>query len=75
MFAKLVGISEFTSMTHPMIQQIAQAIAESGNNPRTADNIRAMHQHPQGAETLRLIVRDDIAGAGETVANTLWQNL
>ncbi len=47
-------------------------IADAANDPRTADNIREMHKQPQGAETLRLIVRDNVAGAGDVVANALW---
>jgi len=50
-------------------------IVDSANDPRTADNIREMHKHPQGAETLRLIVRDNVAGAADVVANALWNNL
>lgn len=55
-----------------MINQIAEMIADAANDPRTADNIREMHKQPQGAETLRLIVRDNVAGAGDVVANALW---
>jgi hypothetical protein len=58
-----------------MIEQIAQMIAESANDSRTAHNIREMHKTPQGAETLRLIVRDDVAGAANVIANALWGGL
>jgi hypothetical protein len=58
-----------------MINQIAEMIVDAANDPRTADNIREMHKHPQGAETLRLIVRDNVAGAADVVANALWNNL
>ena len=34
--------------------------------------IRALQNTPDGAELLRLIVRDDILGAADTVANALW---
>ena len=50
-------------------------IVESANDPRTKINIQEMHKSPQGAETLRLIVRDNIAGAGDIIANALWVNL
>ena len=58
-----------------MIHQIAQMIANAADDSRTAENIREMHKHPQGAETLRLIVRDNIHGAGDVIANALWNNL
>jgi hypothetical protein len=58
-----------------MINQIAEMIVDAANDPRTADNIRKMHKNPQGAETLRLIVRDNVAGAADVVANSLWNNL
>ena len=38
----------------------------------TATNIRLMHSQEKGSETLRLIVRDNIAGAGEVIANALF---
>ena len=54
-----------------MIHQIAELIANAADDSRTADNIREMHKHPQGAETLRLIVRDNVAGAGDVIVNAL----
>jgi hypothetical protein len=63
------------STNDKMINQIAEMIADTANDPRTADNIREMHKHPQGAETLRLIVRDNVAGAADVVVNALWNNL
>jgi pyridoxal/pyridoxine/pyridoxamine kinase len=62
-------------MNTAMIQSIAEMIVESANDSQTAINIREMHKSPQGAETLRLIVRDNIAGAGDIIANALWANL
>ena len=50
-------------------------IVDAADDFRTADNIREMHKHPQGAETLRLIVRDNVAGAADVVVNALWNNL
>ena len=41
----------------------------------TAENIRLMHNEEQGSETLRLIVRDNLGGAGDVIANALWVNL
>lgn len=37
--------------------------------------IREMHSSPEGAEQLRLIVRDDLGGATETITNALWDTL
>ena len=50
---------------------IGAGIREAGTDPRTADNIRQMHSTPAGAEILRLIVRDNLGGAGEVIANAL----
>ncbi|NBS68850.1 hypothetical protein EBT31_08020 [bacterium] len=44
-------------------------------NLHTASWIRTIHRLPDGAEALRLIVRDDIMGAGSAVADALWVNL
>jgi hypothetical protein len=62
-------------MNTEMIQSIAEMIVQSANDPQTKINIQEMHKHTQGAETLRLIVRDNIAGAGDIIANALWENL
>ena len=59
----------------PSVTVLAEMISEAANDPRTAINIRAIHRHPHGAELLRLIVRDDLNGVGEIVANALWANL
>ena len=55
----------------------ALAIALVGiSNPSDAEAaIRALHQTEVGAEMLRLIVRDNLAGAGDIIANALWDNL
>ena len=59
----------------PDLTTIAEMIVESANDPRTAGNIRTIHRHPHGAEMLRLIVRDDLGGAGKVVADALWDAL
>jgi len=41
----------------------------------TADNVREMHSEEKGSETLRLIVRDNLGGAGDVIANALWDKL
>ena len=40
-----------------------------------AKDIRALQKTPTGSECLRLIVRDDIKGCGEAIANALWEGL
>jgi hypothetical protein len=41
----------------------------------TPSMIRQMHSTPEGAEVLRLIVRDNLQGAADKIANALWSNL
>jgi hypothetical protein len=38
---------------------------------RTFENIQKMHSTPEGAEMLRLIVRDDLGGAADAIAAAL----
>ena len=54
---------------------IGEAIAEVASDPRTAENIRTMHSTNEGAEILRLIVRDNLGGAADVIANALWDSL
>jgi hypothetical protein len=54
---------------------IGDAIREAAADPRTAADIRTMHQTGQGAEILRLIVRDDLGGAAAVISAALWPNL
>ena len=51
---------------------IGETIAEAASDPRTAENIRTMHSTGEGAEILRLIVRDNLGGAADVIANALW---
>jgi hypothetical protein len=42
-------------------------------SPDEATNlILSMHNTSDGADVLSLIVRDDISGAGDLIANALW---
>jgi len=50
---------------------IAQA-AQGRGNLYAASWIRTIHRLPDGAEALRLIVRDDLQGAASAVADALW---
>ena len=62
-------------ITTAALTMIGDAIRESAADPRTGDNIRTMHQTAEGAEILRLIVRDDLGGAADVIANALLAKL
>ena len=65
-------------MTHADVRALAALIAQSAQgrgNDHAASWIRTIHRLPDGAEALRMIVRDDILGAGSAVADALWLNL
>jgi phosphoglycerate-specific signal transduction histidine kinase len=63
-------------MTHADVTALAALIAQAVEmDTHTASWIRTIHRLPDGAEALRLIVRDDIMGAGSAVADALWINL
>ena len=59
----------------PDLATLAEMILDAAADPRTGGNIRTIHRHPHGAEMLRLIVRDDIGGAGKVVTDALWDAL
>jgi hypothetical protein len=63
---------DLTTLT--LIGGVLAAVAEV-EPTRTAEDIRALHQTTDGAEILRLIVRDDLGGAANVIANALWTNL
>ena len=63
--------------TPPMINNqhlivIGEMIAEATDVALTAENIVRMHQTPEGAEILRLIVRDNLGGAASIISAALW---
>jgi hypothetical protein len=60
-----------------LTESTALAIAiVHANCPHAADgHVRSLHQTTEGAEMLRLIVRDDLAGAADIIANALMGNL
>jgi len=41
----------------------------------TPSIIREFHASAEGAEMLRLIVRDDLAGTADKITNALWAKL
>ena len=68
-----------TVQTTQMTQIEATALAISlvhANCPNAADgHVRNLHQTEAGAEMLRLIVRDDLAGAADIIFNALMGQL
>ena len=65
-------------MTHADVRALAALIVQSTQgrgNDHAASWIRTIHRLPDGAEALRLIVRDDILGAASAVADALWLDL
>ena len=58
-------------MTTAQLTVTAQVIRDTF----TASMIRNMHSMDGGAEILRLIVRDDLEGAGSKITDALWVNL
>jgi len=76
----LYGGEAIPLMTTADVSALAALIAQGVQggfqmNVHTAAWIRTLHRLPDGAEALRLIVRDDIMGAGSAVADALWDNL
>ena len=62
-------------MTKTDATALAIAVVHS-NCPNAANgHIRMLQQTPEGAEMLRLIVRDDLCGAADIIANALMGNL
>ena len=72
---KVSNISRIMTTNIQTLTMIGEAIAESALDSRTAENIRTMHSTNEGAEILRLIVRDNLGGAADVIANALWDNL
>ena len=71
----MTSVQTIAMITTAALTMIGESIRESAADPRTAENIRTMHQTSEGAEILRLIVRDDLGGAAAVIANALWSNL
>ena len=65
------------TMTSNDIHALACQIATAANgnfqsNLQARSWIRTIHRLPDGAEALRLIVRDDLEGMGSMIADSLW---
>ena len=59
------------------VRSLAARIAVSSraslsSNLQAACWIRTIHELPEGAEALRIIVRDDLEGMASAVADALW---
>ncbi len=65
-----------TTITASQSYAIRCALGEYLDAETAADTIRTMNQSQEGAETLRLIVRDfPHSDAAERIISTLWSNL
>ena len=62
-------------MTQTETAALAIALVGISNPTDAKAAIRALHETEVGAEMLRLIVRDNLAGAADIIANALWGNL
>jgi hypothetical protein len=51
---------------------IAALIVNVLTEDQATDLVLDMHNTEEGSEALRLIVRDNVGGAGEFIANALW---
>lgn len=58
---------------HP--RTIADLLVTVLTEDQAVDLILDMHNTEAGSEVLRRIVRDDIGGAGDLIANALWFRL
>jgi PHP family Zn ribbon phosphoesterase len=56
-----------------MIRTAVNGTIES--NRQAKEWIRVIHKFPNGSEALRLIVRDDLEGVGNAVADAIWEGL
>ena len=62
-------------MTKTESVALAISLVNSENPTIARGHVRFLHQSVEGAEMLRLIVRDNIAGAADIVADALMDNL
>ncbi len=64
-----------TTITANQLNTIAFVIAEVLDTETAKNVILDMNKTQEGSNLLRLIVRDNINGAADTIANSLWGNL
>ena len=74
MTAATVTAADFSTETLIIIGRAF--VSQSAIDPEgIANDVRTLQQNVTGQELLRLIVRDDLGGAGAIIANALWVNL
>ncbi len=61
-----------TTITADQINTIAFVIADVLDDETAKDMILEMNKSQEGSNLLRLIVRDDICGAADRIADALW---
>ena len=54
------------------LSTLALSIRDGGNSAANVERIRNLSATANGAESLRLIVRDDIMGSADLIADALW---
>lgn len=59
----------------PMTTEQLTATATAIRDLFSPEMICQMHDLPDGAETLRLIVRDNVGGAADKITDALWAKL
>ena len=66
-----------TTATNAHLIVFGEMLAASAweDTERTFENIQEIHSTPEGAEMLRLMVRDNLGGAADIIAAALWDNL
>lgn len=74
MTASTTTAADFTTETLIIIG--GAFVSQSAIDPAgIANDVRTLQKNVKGAEILRLIVRDDLGGAANIIANALWSNL
>jgi hypothetical protein len=66
---RVKGVHRFLIMHLPTI---AALVVNVLTEDQATDLILDMHKTEEGCEALRLIVRDNVGGASELIANALW---
>ena len=62
-------------MTRQELSLLALLIRDGGSTPANVENIRQVAASANGAEALRLIIRDDLMGTADLIADALWSDL
>jgi len=54
---------------------LGEMIVEASDDSRTSHNIREMHSTREGAEILRLMVRDNLGGSADVITDALMHQM